>query len=77
VEHEWVVAVHDNGPGIAPEFQARIFQVFKRLHGKESPGSGLGLAFCKKVIEWQGGRMWVESNPVTGSTFYFTVAAAD
>ena len=76
-DREWVVAVHDNGPGIAPAFQARIFQVFKRLHGKEYPGSGLGLAFCKKAIERQGGRMWMESTPGTGSTFYFTVAAAN
>jgi light-regulated signal transduction histidine kinase (bacteriophytochrome) len=75
-DREWVVAVHDNGPGIAPEFQARIFQVFKRLHGKEYPGSGLGLAFCRKAIERQGGRMWVESTPGAGSTFYFTLAAA-
>ena len=70
---EWVIAVVDNGPGIAPAFQQRIFGAFKRLHGKEFPGNGLGLAFCKKAIEWQGGRMWVESTPGAGATFYFTL----
>jgi light-regulated signal transduction histidine kinase (bacteriophytochrome) len=77
VDLDWVFSVEDNGPGIDPAFQGRIFGVFKRLHGKEHPGNGLGLAFCKKAIEWQGGRMWMESTPGAGSTFYFTVAAAD
>lgn len=73
---EWVISVQDYGPGIDPAFQGRIFGVFKRLHGKEQPGNGLGLAFCKKAIEWHGGRMWMESTPGAGSTFYFTVAPA-
>jgi len=74
---EWVFSVQDNGPGIDPAFQGRIFGVFKRLHGKEHPGNGLGLAFCRKAIEWQGGRMSLESTPGAGSTFYFTLPPAD
>jgi light-regulated signal transduction histidine kinase (bacteriophytochrome) len=74
---DWVLSVHDNGPGIDPVFQGRIFVAFKRLHGKEYPGNGLALAFCKKAIEWHGGRMWMESAPGAGSTFYFTAPADD
>jgi light-regulated signal transduction histidine kinase (bacteriophytochrome) len=74
---DWVLSVQDNGPGIDPAFQGRLFRAFKRLHGREYPGNGLGLAFCKKAIEWHGGRMWMESTPGAGSTFYFTVAPAD
>ncbi|HYW46479.1 MAG TPA: ATP-binding protein [Bryobacteraceae bacterium] len=77
VDGDWVFSVADNGPGIDLAFQDRIFGVFKRLHGNEHPGSGLGLAFCKKAIEWQGGRMWMESTPGAGSTFYFTLPPAD
>jgi chemotaxis family two-component system sensor kinase Cph1 len=74
---EWVIAVQDNGPGIDTAFHERIFGVFKRLHGKELPGNGLGLAFCRKAIEWHGGRMWVESTPGAGAVFYFTLPVAD
>ncbi|MCX6623950.1 MAG: ATP-binding protein, partial [Acidobacteria bacterium] len=74
---EWVFSVEDNGPGIDPTFQERIFGVFKRLHGREFPGNGLGLAFCRKAIDWHGGRIWVESTPGAGSRFHFTLAQAD
>jgi chemotaxis family two-component system sensor kinase Cph1 len=76
-DHDWMFSVTDNGPGIEPAFQSRVFEPFKRLHGKEHPGNGLGLAFCKKAIEWQGGRIWMESMPGGGSTFYFTLPAAE
>jgi light-regulated signal transduction histidine kinase (bacteriophytochrome) len=72
-----VFSVEDNGPGIDPAFQSRIFGVFKRLHGREYPGNGLGLAFCKKAVEWHGGRMWMESALGAGSTFYFSLPPAD
>jgi len=74
---DWVISVRDNGPGIEPAFQDRIFRAFKRLHGKEYPGSGLGLAFCKKAILWHGGRIWLDSRPGQGSIFYFSLPLSD
>jgi light-regulated signal transduction histidine kinase (bacteriophytochrome) len=74
---DWTFAVADNGPGIEAAYHERIFAPFKRLHGKEYPGNGLGLAWCRKAVASDGGRIWVESSGGTGSTFYFTLPAAD
>ncbi len=71
----WVIAVKDNGVGIAQENQDRVFMPFVRLVERDIPGTGLGLAVCKKIVDGFHGTIWIESTPGAGSTFYFTVAA--
>jgi PAS domain S-box-containing protein len=71
--HEWIFGVSDNGVGFEQAQAERVFGVFQRLHGRNYPGTGIGLAICKRIIERNGGRMWAESSPGTGSRFYFTL----
>lgn len=73
---EWIIRVKDNGIGIAAEYHHQIFEPFKRLHGYEIPGTGIGLALCRRIVESYGGHIWVESTPGEGTTFCFTLRGA-
>jgi signal transduction histidine kinase len=70
---EYVVSVADNGPGFDPQYAQQIFLPFKRLHGPDTPGSGIGLATCQRIIERMGGRIWADAIPGKGATFYFAL----
>jgi PAS domain S-box-containing protein len=70
---DWIFSVEDNGIGIPPEYHAQIFGIFKRLHGDRYPGTGIGLATCKKIVDRLGGTIWVDSEPGEGARFSFTL----
>jgi light-regulated signal transduction histidine kinase (bacteriophytochrome) len=71
-----VIHVSDNGVGIAPEYHERVFGVFRRLHNREIPGNGIGLAVCKRIVEHYDCRIWLDSEPGVGTTFHFTLPLA-
>jgi signal transduction histidine kinase len=73
---DWLIRVRDNGIGIAEDHLEKVFQPFKRLHGRDIPGNGIGLALCRRIVEGHGGRIWAESKEGEGATFLFTLPSA-
>ncbi len=70
---DWIFEIKDNGKGFDDQYKSKIFEIFNRLEGGDIPGTGIGLASCKKIVERHGGTMWAESEPGKGSSFYFSL----
>jgi signal transduction histidine kinase len=73
---EWVITISDNGLGIPEEFRDRVFDLFRRFESRRRTGAGVGLAYCRRVVERRGGRIWVEPVPEGGSAFSFSIPDA-
>jgi light-regulated signal transduction histidine kinase (bacteriophytochrome) len=76
-EDEWLITVKDNGIGFDSTHADRIFEPFRRLHGNEIPGTGIGLTICRSIVEQHGGKIWARNSPDSGSTFCFTLPCPD